>query len=36
MLLTIVLIVAAMIAVSTLELWLFWHMGARGERRQRR
>ena len=33
MLLTIVLILAAMIAVSALELWLFWHLGERGEPR---
>jgi len=36
MLLTIVLILAAMIAVSALELWLFWHLGERSEPRRLR
>jgi hypothetical protein len=34
MLLTIALILTAMIAVAALELWLFWHLGERDERRR--
>jgi hypothetical protein len=34
MLLTITLILAAMIAVAALELWLFWRLGERDDRRR--
>jgi hypothetical protein len=34
MLLTITLILAAMIAVAALELWLFWRVGERDDRRR--
>jgi hypothetical protein len=34
MLVTIALILAAMIAVAALELWLFWRLGERDDRRR--
>ena len=34
MLLTIAIVLAAMIAVAALELWLFWRLGERVERRR--
>jgi hypothetical protein len=36
MLLTIALILAAMVSLAALELWLFWRLGERDERRRTR